>query len=310
METLEMEEEGDTADVAAPGAESATRPAPGALYVVATPLGNARDLTLRAIDILRGVDIVAAEDTRITLPFLRRHGIAAKVVSAHAHNEARRAQAIVAMLAGGKSVAVVSDAGTPAISDPGARLVSAVRDAGYPVVPIPGPCAVAAAVSAAGLEAQGFAFVGFLPPTPKLRRALIESVAPLPLALVIYEAPHRVRATVAELAQTLAPPRMLVIARELTKVFETIVRVPLDDAVAWLDAEPNRQRGEFVLIVDRPVQRRAAVGSLDADARRLLGILLDEMPPARAARALSAYLGVSRDEVYDAAIAMAPRAPR
>jgi 16S rRNA (cytidine1402-2'-O)-methyltransferase len=300
-----MEEGTETAHaVGADEGTAATRSMPGSLYVVATPLGNARDVTLRALDILRTADLIAAEDTRVTAPFLRRHGIASKLLSMHAHNEARRAEAIVAALNAGKSVALVSDAGTPAISDPGARLVRAVCEAGHRVVPIPGPSAVATALSAAGLDVDGFVFLGFLPATTRARRERIATVASLPLAIVIYEAPHRVRATVAELAQALAGPRTLVIARELTKVFETIARVPLAEAVAWLDADPNRQRGELVLIVDAPVPTRAKTATLPADAERWLRALLDELPPARAARVAAAATGVSRDELYALALAL------
>ncbi len=233
-----MADEGDVPEATAKGAGAPVfRAMPGSLYVVATPLGNARDLTLRALDVLRSADVVAAEDTRVSAPLLARHGISAHLLSLHAHNEARRSDAIVASLAAGKSVALVSDAGTPAISDPGARLVRAVRDAGYPVVPIPGPSAVTAALCAAGLDAERFVFLGFLPAQVKARRVLLASVAALPMALVVYEAPHRVRATVAELALALPGGRTLVVARELTKMFETIARVPLADGAAWLDAE-------------------------------------------------------------------------
>ena len=281
-----------------------TRATPGSLYVVATPLGHARDVTLRALDILRTADVIAAEDTRRTLPLLRRYGIAARPVSLHAHNEAQRAASILDALASGKSVAIVSDAGTPAISDPGARVVRAVRDAGHTVVPIPGPSAVAAAVSAAGLEADRFLFVGFLPATAKARREFLQSVAPLPCALVVYEAPHRVRDTVQELAGAFGE-RTLVVARELTKVFESVVRMPLTDAVAWFDADPNRTRGEFVLIVDAPPVGEQTP-ALPRDVDRWLTAVLRELPPARAARIVAEVTGMPRDRVYTRAIALKP----
>jgi len=276
---------------------------PGSLYVVATPLGNARDLTLRALDILRTVDVIAAEDTRVTLPLLRRHGIQTKAVSLHAHNEARRAASLVAALADNKSVAIVSDAGTPAISDPGARLVRAAHDAGHAVVPIPGPSAVSAAVSAAGLDAERFVFIGFLPPKPKARRELLESVATLRFALVIYEAPHRVRETVAELANLLGA-RTLFVARELTKVFETLTRLPLEDASAWFDADSNRTRGEFVLIVDAPSPPSDKASALPVDVDRWLAELVRELPPARTARIVANVTGVARDQLYARAMAL------
>jgi 16S rRNA (cytidine1402-2'-O)-methyltransferase len=280
-----------------------SRAAPGSLYVVATPLGNARDLTLRALDILRSVDLIAAEDTRTTLPLLRRHGIETKAVSLHAHNEARRAASLIAALADRKSVAIVSDAGTPAISDPGARLVRAAHDAGHVVIPIPGPSAVTAAVSAAGLDAERFVFIGFLPPKPKARRELLESVAPLPFALVLYEAPHRVRETVAELAHMLGA-RTLFVARELTKVFETLTRMPLADAAAWFDADSNRTRGEFVLIVDAASEVQLLTATLPRDVERLLAVLVEELPPARAAHVVANVTGAPRDQLYARAVAL------
>jgi 16S rRNA (cytidine1402-2'-O)-methyltransferase len=276
---------------------------PGSLYVVATPLGNARDLTLRALDILRTVDVIAAEDTRMTLPLLRRYGIETKAVSLHAHNEARRAASILSALGDKKSVAIVSDAGTPAISDPGARLVRAARDAGYPVVPIPGPSAVAAAVSAAGLDAERFVFVGFLPQKAKARRELLASIASLPFALVIFEAPHRVRETVTELANVLGA-RTLLVARELTKMFETLTRLPLEDAPAWFDADSNRARGEFVLIVDAPPRSDEKAAALPADVDRWLALLVRELPPARAARVVANVTGVARAQLYARAMAL------
>ena len=279
-----------------------SRATPGSLYVVATPLGNARDLTLRALDILQSVDVIAAEDTRMTLPLLRRYGIATKAVSLHAHNEARRAASLIAMLADKKSVAVVSDAGTPAISDPGARVVRAAHDAGYAVVPIPGASAVAAAVSAAGLEAEGFLFVGFLPASAKARRELLQSIAALPFALVIYEAPHRVRETVADLAVAFGR-RTLVVARELTKLFETIARMPLAEAPAWFDADANRERGEFVLIVDAPSEQEKTP-PLRSDVDRWLAELVKEIPPARAARVAASVTGIARDQLYARAMAL------
>ena len=167
---------------------AAFRAVPGSLYVVATPLGNLRDLTLRALDVLASASVIAAEDTRVTATLLRRYGIATKAMSLHAHNEAARVEKMIAMLGAGKSVALVSDAGTPAISDPGARLVRAVREAGYPVIPLPGPSALATAVSAAGLDAESFAFLGFLPLNAKARRERLALFAKVPAAIVIYEA--------------------------------------------------------------------------------------------------------------------------
>jgi 16S rRNA (cytidine1402-2'-O)-methyltransferase len=179
--------------------------------------------------------------------------------------------------------------------------VRAVREAGFRVVPIPGPAALAAAVSAAGLEAERFVFVGFLPAQAKARRRLLAQLAPMPFALVFYEAPHRVRAMVAELARSLEPTRTLVVARELTKAFETIDRMPLADAQAWIGADAHRERGEFVLIVDAP-SGPAPSESMTPERERWLDALLAELPPARAARVVAAVTGLPRDEVYAKAV--------
>ena len=286
-------------------AEARFRAEAGSLYVVATPLGNLRDLTLRALDVLASADMIAAEDTRTSGTLLRHYGIVTRPVALHAHNEDQKVHTVTAWLRAGRSVALISDAGTPAISDPGARLVRAIRVAGFPVIPIPGPSAVAAAVSAAGLDAACFVFVGFLPAQAKARRACLERFAGLDAALVFYEAPHRVVATIAELAGVLGDGRELVIAREITKKFESIVRMPLLDAVAWIAAEPQRQRGEFVLIVDAPAPVEVAAGAAMAPLDvRWLQALLEELPPARAARVVAAVTGIPRDDVYARAMAM------
>jgi len=277
---------------------------PGTLYVVATPLGNLRDLTLRALDVLGSADVIAAEDTRVTGVLLRHYGIATRPLSLHEHNEAARAAQIVAQLRAGRSVALVSDAGTPAVSDPGARLVRAVRDAGFPVVPIPGANAAIAAISAAGLAAERFVFLGFLPAAAKARRELLAVVAHLPAALVVYEAPHRVRDTVVHLSAALGGERTLVIAREVTKKFESITQTTLNAAPAWFDADPNHERGEFVLLVDAPPKPEAVAVESALDMRRLLAALIVELPPARAARVAAAATGLPRDALYAQAIAL------
>jgi len=280
------------------------RASPGTLYVVATPLGNLRDLTLRAVDVFGSVDIIAAEDTRVTGVLLRHYGIATRPISLHEHNEARRAAQVVAWLQAGKSTALVSDAGTPAISDPGARLVRAVRDAGLPVVPIPGANAAIAALSAAGLAAERFLFLGFLPAAAKARRELLASVARLPVALVVYEAPHRVRATVAHLGEALGGERTLVVAREVTKKFESITQTTLGEAPGWFAADPNHERGEFVLVIDAPPDAELAAGDSAFDVRRLLTALVAELPPARAARVAAVATGLPREALYAQALAL------
>ena len=281
------------------------RAEPSALYVVATPIGNLRDVTLRALDVLRSVDVVRAEDTRVTSVLLAHYGIATRPASLHEHNEAREIERVLGDLAAGRSVALVTDAGTPAIRDPGARLVRAVAAAGFRVVPIPGANAAVAAVCAAGLASERFVFLGFLPTQPKARRALFETFAPLPAALVIYEAPHRIGETLRELASALDPLRTVTIARELTKRFETIATLPLADASAWLAEDVNRTKGEFVLVVDK-VESGSAT-AVPYDARRVVAALVGELPPARAARVAAKITNVSRDELYAYATELAKR---
>jgi len=274
------------------------------LYVVATPLGNLRDITLRALDILASVDVIAAEDTRVTSKLLARHGIATRMVSLHAHNERRRAAEIVSLLGSGKSVALVSDAGTPAVSDPGAALVRAVAQAGYVVVPVPGPSAVIAALSASGIAAPQWLFCGFLPATATARRAALTRLSDYPGALVFYEAPHRIAATLDALVAVLGPERGLVVARELTKRFETIHRCHLGEAPAWLAADADRARGEFVLIVDAPGATLQAGD--DADAHdRMLSTLLAELPVAQAVRLAVKLTGAPRNRLYERALKLA-----
>jgi 16S rRNA (cytidine1402-2'-O)-methyltransferase len=278
-----------------------------ALYVVATPLGNLRDISLRALDVLTQVDRIAAEDTRVTARLLARHGITTAQLSLHAHNERRRAGEVVALLAAGKSVALVSDAGTPGVSDPGAAVVHAVAAAGYAVVAIPGPSAVVAALSVSGLAAPQWLFCGFLPATAAARRSAITRLKDLPFALVFYEAPHRIAATLDALVTVLGPPRRFVLARELTKRFESIYRGSLGEAGAWLAADANRNRGEFVLIVDAPDPPDDVDGAAET-LERVLTILLAELPLAQSVRLATSLTGTPRKRVYALALALAQAA--
>jgi 16S rRNA (cytidine1402-2'-O)-methyltransferase len=276
-----------------------------ALYVVATPLGNLRDISLRALDVLAGVDVIAAEDTRITRVLLAHYEIATRLLSLHEHNERRRATEIVALLAAGKSVAVVSDAGTPGVSDPGSALVATVAAAGHRVVPVPGPSAVIAALSAAGLPAPRWLFCGFLPAAATARRHELERLAGCDCALVFYEAPHRVAATVAALAAALGEQRPLVIARELTKRFESVHRGRLGDAAAWLAADPDRLRGEFVLVVGAPIPHHAeAKGEAGQAHDAILAALLAELPLAQAVRLAVSITGAPKNGLYRRALAL------
>ncbi len=270
-----------------------------ALYVVPTPLGNLADLTRRAEEILRAVPWVAAEDTRHSGPLLKQIGSSARTLPAHRHNEHEAAARILEKLQGGESVALISDAGTPGISDPGARIVAAVRAAGCKVVPLPGPCAVTTALSASGLLDEHFLFYGFLPNKGGQRRQAIEALREYPCALVFYEAPHRVLETVADLAAVLGE-RTLVIARELTKLFESIHSGPLTAALAWLQEDPNRQRGEFVLLVSG-----APAGADDGEGERVLKLLLAEgLPVKQAAKLAAAITGAAKNALYDRALAL------
>lgn len=268
------------------------------LYVVATPIGNLGDITLRALDVLRSVDAIACEDTRHARRLLDHYEIAQKLIALHEHNENAAGATLVGLLQEGKSVALISDAGTPGISDPGARAVAAVQAAGYSVAPIPGCNAAAAAFSAAGLQDQRFLFAGFLPSKPTARRAEIERLKPVAAAVVFYEAPHRIEETLADLAALLEPERQIVIARELTKMFEQIVRLPLAEAPDWLAADTNRSRGEFVIIVSAPPPREG----LDAEAERVLHTLVAELPTKQAAKLAAEITGLPRNTLYERAL--------
>jgi 16S rRNA (cytidine1402-2'-O)-methyltransferase len=270
-----------------------------ALYVVATPLGNLRDITLRALDVLTSADAVAAEDTRLTRQLLSHYEIRTRLLALHEHNEETGAAGIVALLAEGKSVAYVTDAGTPAISDPGALLVSHVREAGFRVIPVPGPSALIAALSAAGIGAPHFLFYGFLPGKAGARRAALAALTSLPHALVFYEAPHRVLETVEDMALCLGPQRTVTIARELTKLFESFHRCSLAEAPPWLQADANRLKGEFVLIVDGAV---AAPDEGAEQSRRVLEILLRELPLKQAVQLAAEITGAKRNALYERAL--------
>lgn len=271
---------------------------PGRLYVVATPIGNLGDISLRALETLRGVDLVACEDTRHARHLLDHYGIKVPTLALHQHNENAAADKLIRLLGEGKSVALVSDAGTPGVSDPGARTVAAVRTAGFRVIPLPGPNAAIAALSASGLADARFLFAGFLPSKATARRAEIERLAATEAALVFYEAPHRIEETVADLAAVLAPQRTLVIARELTKLFEQIAAMPVGEGPAWLAADANRRRGEFVLVVSGPPLRQG----LGAEEERVLQTLLAELPVKQAAKLAAAITGAARNALYERAL--------
>ena len=270
-----------------------------ALYVVATPIGNLRDITLRALEILANTDIVAAEDTRNTAHLLSHHAIRAKqLIAVHQHNERGAADKIIAQLQAGLSVAFVSDAGTPAVSDPGALLVQAVLAAGLRVIPIPGASAVVAALSAAGLNDAHFLFYGFLPNKSAARCSVLHSLQEHPYTLVFYEAPHRIVESVADLCAVFGGERQIVLAREITKLFETIHSCKLSEAEAWLLSDSNQQRGEFVVLISGAV----AQTGLALETQRILQLLLAELPLKQAVQLTTQITGAARNEIYPLAL--------
>ena len=280
----------------------------GTLYVVATPIGNVADLSLRALHVLGLADAIACEDTRNTGQLLSRVGLQRPLVAVHEHNEREAAVRIVERLGAGERIAYVSDAGTPGISDPGARLVEAVRAAGLKVVPLPGPSAAVTALSVAGdmVEAGDgrFTFVGFLPGKAKARQDAIAQLATLDHAWILYEAPHRIADTLAALAQALPATRRLLIGRELTKLFVETPVVTVADAPAWLAAEAARGKGEFVLVVEGAGRAEDAdADTPDPEAARVLKLLLAELPAKRAAKLAAAITGARTDALYQLALA-------
>ena len=278
-----------------------------ALYVVATPIGNLEDIGRRAARILRSVSVVAAEDTRSSQPLLRSIGAGARCIALHAHNEAAAAGDIVARIQQGHAVALISDAGTPGVSDPGARLVSAAHQAGVRVVPIPGPSAATALVSAAGLPDGRFLFEGFLPARPKQRRKRLAELDALACAFLVFEAPHRIEETAADLAATLEPQRELAVGRELTKQFEQVARTHVGNFPAWLAADPNRRRGEFALLVFAAAAHDVGAGDalredVSAIGAHAMAVLSESMPPRQAARLAARISGDAADALYRRAV--------
>lgn len=273
-----------------------TATAPSTLYVVATPIGNLDDLTPRARQVLGEVDAILCEDTRQSGVLLRHAGLARPLLAVHEHNEGERAAALVQRLREGQRLALISDAGTPLISDPGYRLVAAVRAAGFAVSPIPGPCALIAALSVAGLPTDRFAFEGFLPAKAGERRARLQAIASDPRTLVWYEAPHRIVETLAATVEVLGGERRAVIGRELTKRFETVLDGSLADLLARVQSDADQQRGEIVLVVagSPPLDDAARID----EGRRLYALLAAELPPSKAARIAAAHTGAPKRALY------------
>ncbi len=274
----------------------------GSLYIVATPIGNLGDLSPRAVEVLNGVDLIACEDTRHSARLMQHFGIQTPCVAYHEHNERQMCHKLVARLQGGEAVALVSDAGTPLVSDPGYQLVHRAREAGCVVVAVPGPVALIAALSVSGLPSDRFVFEGFLPPKPTARRQRLQMLAGDVRTLIFYESTHRIEASLADMADVLGGERRAVVARELTKRFETVRSDTLAGLVEWLAADANQRRGEFVVLVHgaEPLQESA----VDAEAQRVVRLLLAELPLKQAAALAAKITGLKKNALYQYALTL------
>lgn len=273
-----------------------------ALYIVGLPIGNAADVTLRALWILDRCDIVACEDTRETRKILDRYGIHTPTVSVREHNERTATEALLDKLAAGARIALVTDAGTPAVSDPGAKAVAVVREAGYTVVPVPGACAAVTAMSASGLDSYTFTFVGFVPPSAKARKTALQTYAARNDAFILYEAPHRLKSLLTDLAKALDPERRVVVARELTKRFETFEAMKAKELDAW--AKAHEPRGEYVIVID---MHEGKEEGLSEEALCWARELVKELPLSRAAAVTAKVTGIKRDQAYELLSALAEK---
>jgi 16S rRNA (cytidine1402-2'-O)-methyltransferase len=272
----------------------------GTLYVVATPIGNLGDITHRALETLKTVDAIAAEDTRHTSGLLSHFGISKKLIAVHEHNEHQLAEKLLVQLKNGENIALVTDAGTPGISDPGAIVVKIVREAGIKVVPIPGVSAVITALSASGITQNGFYFHGFLPASGAARRKVLEQLKTQSVTLVFYEAPHRIVECVEDLAKVLGDDRQITFCRELTKTFETIYTCPVGFANAWLQADVNQKRGEFVLLVEAAPLKETQ--EISEEGQRVLKLLLAELPLKQAVKLAAEISNEKKNVLYELAL--------
>jgi 16S rRNA (cytidine1402-2'-O)-methyltransferase len=272
----------------------------GRLYVVATPIGNLEDMTPRAIRILSEVDLIAAEDTRHSGKLLKHFGIEAKTEALHEHNERSQVPRLIEILQAGKSIAFITDAGTPLVSDPGFHLVRSARQAGLTVIPVPGACAAIAALSAAGLPSDRFVFEGFPPAKSAARRAVFEKLREESRTLIFYESPHRIIESLKEMTEIFGPGREAVLARELTKQFETVRNGTLTELSEWVNRDSHQQLGEFVILIHGvPREEREAV---DEEAERVLRILLGELPVSQAAALAAKITGLKKNRLYEYAL--------
>ena len=269
----------------------------GVLYVVATPIGNLLDISARALDVLRAVDLIAAEDTRHSKKLLSHYGIGTPLLAVHEHNERDITEKLLQRLVGGEDIALVSDAGTPLISDPGFYLVRAARQADVRVIPVPGPSALIAALSVAGLPPDRFLFEGFLPSKQAGRRLRLQALATATATLVMYESSHRICASLRDMVDCLGNEREATVARELTKTYETVMHGTLGELVSRVESDSNQQKGEFVVLVQGAPQRERS--EVDVEAVRMLEVLLAELPLKQAAGLVAKMTGLSKNVLYE-----------
>ncbi len=274
----------------------------GVLYVVATPIGNLGDMTPRAVETLQGVDLIAAEDTRHSGRLLSHFGIGTPAIALHEHNERTQAPRLVARIAAGESLALISDAGTPLLSDPGFHLVRLAREQGIRVVPVPGASALMAALSVSGLPTDRFVFEGFLPAKSGPRRKRLQALAGETRTLIFYEAPHRVRATLEDMAAVVGKGRRAVLARELTKTFETVKDAPLAELATWVRDDTDQQKGEIVLLLAGAPAGED--GDDDSEARRILAVLLEELPLSQASVLAARITGLKKKQLYQLGLSL------
>ena len=267
------------------------------LYIVSTPIGNLSDMTPRAVEVLRRVDVIAAEDTRHSRRLMNHFGIDTPLIPCHDFNERQQAQSIIQRMRQGESVALISDAGTPLISDPGFFLVRAVREAGFAVVPVPGACAFIAALSASGLPTDRFFFAGFLPAKGAARRKRLESLATFPATWGVYESPHRIMELMTDLVAVIGPERYIAVAREITKTFETVLAGSVAEVLAIMQADSNQQRGEFVVLIEG--YKEVATDVIEPQVSKMLVRLMAELPIKKAAAIVADLTGVRKKELYE-----------
>ncbi|MBV54101.1 MAG: 16S rRNA (cytidine(1402)-2'-O)-methyltransferase [Coxiellaceae bacterium] len=272
----------------------------GKLYIVATPIGHRQDMTFRAVEVLKSVDWIACEDTRHSRPLLQFYEVTTNLMALHQHNESQRSSTVLQYLREGKDVALISDAGTPLVSDPGARLVAHVIDAGLEVVPIPGACAAITALSASGLWSDEFVFVGFLPSKGARREEILGKILNEPRTIVLYESVHRISLLLSQLKLMLNEGRQLVIARELTKRFEAFLRGTVDDVVKAFESDPSTLKGEFVVLIEKSPLNRDDIDQCEQE--RVLALLLEECTPRTASRLAAKITGGSKNTLYRLAI--------